>query len=278
MLNASRPRRRELPVIQSVDRAARILHELGSGSPTLGVTELGARLDLAKPTVHGLLRTLEQSGLVSQDVATGRYSLGPRVLQLGNAYLAGSELRARSMLRAGALAGQVDEAVWVCVLVDDAVMVVHHEFRPDDAVQILEVGATVPWHATAFGHAIAAGLPDRELDALLDLPRRALTGRTRTEAAVLRTALATVRDKGIAVENQEANVGDAGIASAIVDHAGRVVGALGVVGPAERLLSRQAKPRLSRAVSDTARVLSRDLGATRAPGPDQRVRHRDPRN
>ena len=54
--------------------------------------------------MHGLLRTLEQSGLVSQDVATGRYSLGPRVLQLGNAYLAGSELRARSMLRAGALA------------------------------------------------------------------------------------------------------------------------------------------------------------------------------
>src|SRR4051812_13083884 len=262
-------------MIQSVDRAARILHELGSGSPTLGVTEIGARLDLAKPTVHGLLRTLEQSGLVSQDVATGRYSLGPRVLQLGNAYLAGSELRARSMLRAGALAGQVDEAVWVCVLVDDAVMVVHHEFRPDDAVQILEVGATVPWHATAFGQAIAAGLPDRELDALLELPRRALTGRTRTEAGALRTALATVRDKGVAVENQEANVGDAGIAAAIVDHAGRVVGALGVVGPAERLLARPAKARLSRAVTDTARVLSRGLGATRAPGPDQRVRHRD---
>ena len=265
-------------MIQSVDRAARILHELGSGSPTLGVTELGARLDLAKPTVHGLLRTLEQSGLVSQDVATGRYSLGPRVLQLGNAYLAGSELRARSMLRAGPLAGQVDEAVWVCVLVDDAVMVVHHEFRPDDAVQILEVGATVPWHATAFGHAIAAGLPDRELAALLELPRRTLTGRTRTDETALRKALEVTRDKGVAVENQEANVGDAGIASAIVDHAGRVVGALGVVGPAERLLARQAKARLARAVTDTARALSRDLGAARAPAADQRVRHRDPRS
>ena len=146
-------------MIQSVDRAARILHELGSGSPTLGVTEIGARLDLAKPTVHGLLRTLEQSGLVSQDVATGRYSLGPRVLQLGNAYLAGSELRSRSMLRAGSLARQVNEAVWVSVLVDDAVMVVHHEFRPDDAVQILEVGATIPWHACALGQAIVAAMP-----------------------------------------------------------------------------------------------------------------------
>src|SRR3954453_18760336 len=203
-------------MIQSVDRAARILHELGSGSPPLGGTEIGARLDLAKPTVHGLLRTLEQSGLVSQDVATGRSSLGPRVLQPANASLAGSELRSRSMLRAGSLARQVNEAVWVSVLVDDAVMVVHHEFRPDDAVQILEVGATIPWHATAFGHAIAAGLPDRELDALLDLPRRALTGRTRTDAVALRKALDVTREKGVAIENQEANVGDAGIASAIV--------------------------------------------------------------
>lgn len=264
-------------MIQSVDRAARILHELGSGSPTLGVTELGARLGLAKPTVHGLLRTLEQGGLVSQDVATGRYSLGPRVLQLGNAYLAGSELRARSMLRASALARDVNEAVWIGVLVDDVVMVVHHEFRPDDAVQILEVGATVPWHATALGHAIAAGLPDRELEELFALPRRALTGRTRTEADALHAALATVREKGFAVENQEANVGDAGIGAPILDHAGRVVGSLGVVGPAERLLQRQAKPKLARAVTDTARAISRDLGASRALPTAPALRHRGPR-
>jgi DNA-binding IclR family transcriptional regulator len=250
-------------MIQSVDRAARILHELGSGSPTLGVTEIGARLDLAKPTVHGLLRTLEQSGLVSQDVATGRYSLGPRVLQLGNAYLAGSELRSRSMLRAGSLARQVNEAVWVSVLVDDAVMVVHHEFRPDDAVQILEVGATIPWHACALGHAIAAYLDEGEVDRMLGKPLRALTGRTRTTPDVLRKALAGVRDKGFAVENQEANVGDAGIAAAVFDHSGRPVGSLGVVGPADRLLARQAKASLSRAVTETARAVSRELGAPR---------------
>ena len=263
-------------MIQSVDRAARILHELGSGSPTLGVTEIGARLGLAKPTVHGLLRTLEHSGLVSQDVATGRYSLGPRVLQLGNAYLAGSELRARSMLRAGALARQVDEAVWVSVLVDDAVMVVHHEFRPDDAVQILEVGATIPWHACALGQAIVAAMPDPEVDVLLGQPLRALTGRTRTTPDAVRKALTTVADKGYAVENQEANVGDAGIAGAIYDHGGRAVGSLGVVGPAERLLQRQARARLSRAVVETARGVSRDLGASRSLPTEGRLTHRNP--
>jgi DNA-binding IclR family transcriptional regulator len=261
-------------MIQSVDRAARILHELGTGSPTLGVTELGARLGLAKPTVHGLLRTLEQSGLVSQDVATGRYSLGPRVLQLGNAYLAGSELRARSMLRAGSLARQVNEAVWVSVLVDDAVMVVHHEFRPDDAVQILEVGATIPWYACALGQAIVAAMPDADADQLLAAPMRALTGRTKTTPEAVRKALATAAGKGFAVENQEANVGDGGIAAAIVDHGQRAVGSLGVVGPAERLLSRQARAKLSRAVVETARAVSRDLGASLTPQPAARVTHR----
>ncbi|MGH8895290.1 MAG: IclR family transcriptional regulator [Actinomycetes bacterium] len=259
-----------------MDRAARILHELGAGSPSLGVTELGARLGLAKPTVHGLLRTLEACGLVRQDVATGRYSLGPGVLQLGNAYLAGSELRARSMLRAGALARQVNEAVWVSVLVDDAVMVVHHEFRPDDAVQILEVGATVPWHACALGHAIVAALPGAEADELLGHPLRALTGRTRTSPEALRKALTATVDRGFAVENQEANVGDGGIAAPVHDHSGRVVGSLGVVGPVERLLQRQARAHLSRAVMDTARAVSRELGASRTPLTGPPVTHAAP--
>jgi DNA-binding IclR family transcriptional regulator len=160
----------------------------------------------------------------------------------------------------------------VTVLVDEVVMVVHHEFRPDDAVQILEVGATVPWHACAFGHAIAAGLPDREVAELLTHPLRALTGRTRTTPEALRTVLATAADKGVAVENQEANVGDAGIAAPILDHANRVVGSLGVVGPADRLLQRQARARLTRAVIDTARAVSRDLGASRLA--EARVTHR----
>ena len=104
---------------------------------------------------------------------------------------------------------------------------------------------------------------------------RALTGRTRTSPEALRKALGTVLDKGFAVENQEANVGDGGIAAAIFDHGGRAVGSLGVVGPAERLLQRQAKARLSRAVVETARAVSRDLGATRALHAEPRATHRN---
>ena len=250
-------------MIQSVERAAAILGVLGSGTPRLGVTEIAERLGLAKPTVYGLLRTLVAHDLVAQDPFTGKYSLGPGVLQLGNAYLDGSELRARSLLWAESLAQRANEAVWVATLSGIRVIVLHHVFRPDNTVQILEVGAAIPWHACALGHAIVAHLRAEESARVMAAERVPLTGRTKTTRAALGQALAQVRRRGYAIEDQEATVGDAGIAAPIVSREGTVAGSIGLVGPAERLLAQTAQDDLVRAVVDSARSISRDLGAGR---------------
>jgi DNA-binding IclR family transcriptional regulator len=250
-------------VTRAVERAAQILLALASGTPRLGVSEISELVDIPKPTVHTMLRTLERHGLVVQEVEGGKYALGPAVLQLGNAYLDGSELRARSASWADRLARQTGEAVWVGVLSGYDVVVVHHAFRPDDLVQILEVGAAVPWHACALGHAIAAGLADDAQKALLAGPVPRLTGRTLTDPEALRRALVDVSERGYAVENQEATLGDAGLAAPVYDWSGRAVGALGIVGPADRLLESGQERRLADAVRSTARALSRDLGAGR---------------
>src|SRR5947209_12962446 len=190
-------------MIQSVQRAAKILAVLGSGTPRLGVTEIADRVGLAKPTVHGLLRTLEKHDLVAQDPDTGKYSLGPAVLLLGNAYLDGSELRARSLLWAESLAQRAGEAVWVATLSGSRVIVLHHVFRPDDTVQILEVGAAIPWHACALGHAIVANLTPGQRSRALSGDLVPLTGRTKTTRSALNRALAQVRQRGYAIEDQE---------------------------------------------------------------------------
>ena len=250
-------------MIQSVERAAAILGALGSGTPRLGVTEIAERVGLAKPTVYGLLRTLEKHDLVVQDPDSGKYSLGPGVLQLGNAYLDGSELRARSLLWAEALAQRANEAVWVATLSGTRVIVLHHVFRPDNTVQILEVGAAIPWHACALGHAIVAQLPATASARVMAGDLVPLTGRTKTTRAALSRALAQVRKNGYAVEDQEATVGDAGVAAPIMNRHGTVAGAIGVVGPVERLLASGTRDELARAVVDAARSVSRDLGAGR---------------
>jgi DNA-binding IclR family transcriptional regulator len=250
-------------MIQSVQRAAQILAVLGSGTPRLGVTEIADRLGLAKPTVHGLLRTLEAHELVAQDPDTGKYSLGPGVLQLGNAYLDGSELRARSLRWAESLAQQANEAVWVATLSGSRVIVLHHVFRPDNTVQILEVGAAIPWHACSLGHAIVASLPAAQRAQALAADLAPLTGRTKTTRGALTRVLGQVRAAGYAIENEEATVGDAGIAAPVLGRDDAVAGAIGVVGSAGRLLAPGTRDELVRAVVAAARAVSRDLGAGR---------------
>src|SRR5918911_2515187 len=168
-------------MVQAVQRAVQILRELASTGPRLGVTELADRLGVAKPTVHALLRTLETEGLVVQDRDSSKYQLGPELVQLGNAYLDTQELRTRSLTWADQLANRTNEAVWVAVLTGDHVLVVHHAFRPEGAVQILEVGASIPWHTCALGKAMVAFLEPSQRKELLDggLPR--LTGQTLTD-------------------------------------------------------------------------------------------------
>lgn len=253
----------ETTMIQSVARAARILKALGSEQARLGVTELAERIGLAKATVYGLLRTLEAHQFVEQDLETGKYRLGPALLQLGNAFLDNHELRARSLLWAESLASRAREAVYVGVLYGPSVLIVHHVFRPDDSVQILEVGAAIPWHACALGKAMVAFLDPDERKELLDggLPR--LTGQTLTDPEVLVGELARIAREGIAVEDQEAILGEAGIASPLFDHHGAVVGAIGLAGPVEHLLPGAAAPDLLAAVKEAARGLSRELGAGR---------------
>jgi DNA-binding IclR family transcriptional regulator len=185
------------------------------------------------------------------------------VLLLGNAYLDGSELRARSLLWAEALAQRANEAVWVASLSGSRVIVLHHVFRPDNTVQILEVGAAIPWHACALGHAIVAQLNDAQRASLLAGELAPLTGRTKTARSALSRVLAQVRRQGYAVEDQEATVGDAGVAAPILGRDGTVAGAIGVVGAADRLLAPATRAELARAVQEAARAVSRDLGAAR---------------
>ena len=262
--DVDKPTRRA--TIQSVDRAARILKVLASGPRRLGVSEIADRLGMTRPTVHGLLQTLQAHGFVEQDRYSDKYQLGAGLLQLGNSYLDLNELRSRSLVQAERLAARADASVRVGVTHGASVVIVHHVFRPDTTLQILEVGAELPLHASALGKAMLAYAPESALADLLSEPLARLTSRTLTPAA-LRDELAAVREQGYARERDEAIIGESSIASPIFDHSGHAVGAIGVVGDTERIMPRGPAKQLTPAVIEAARGVSRELGASRWPAP-----------
>jgi DNA-binding IclR family transcriptional regulator len=251
--------------IQSVDRAVRILKALGEHPGRLGLSDLADRVGLAKTTVHGLLRTLQEHGLVEQHAESDKYQLGPELLQLGNSYLDLNELRSHALAWSEQLATQSGEAVRVGVPHSDSALVVHHVFRPDASLQVLEVGALLPLHATALGKALLAYLDDDVVADLLSgtLPR--LTGHTHIAPAAVRRELASIREIGYAVEREESLLGEGGIAAPIFDRRTEPIGAVGIAGPKERVLRRNRLPQLAAFVVEAARGISRDLGAPRWP-------------
>src|SRR5256714_14874467 len=225
-------------MIQSVDRAARILKALAGGPGRLGVSELSDRIGLAKGTVHGLLRTLQSHGLVEQHPDSDKYQLGPQLLQLSNRYLDLSELRSCPLAYSEALAGRADEAVRVGAFHGDGMLVVHHVFRPDTSLQILEVGSLLPLHATALGKAVLAYLDRDVRDDLVGAKPAKLTGQTLVTAAALGRDLDAVRGRGYALEKEEAVLGEGGVAAPIFDRRSQALGAIGVVGPRDPVLRR----------------------------------------
>ena len=233
--------------VQSIERAAAILHVVAGSGGTLGVTDIAEAVGLAKTTAHSLLRTLLQVGFVEQDPATGRYSLGSALLRLGSS-LDANELRARASNWADALAARSGHAVRLATLAGEEVVVVHHVFRPDDSAQLLEVGTALPANC-ALGKVLRAHSHPH-------------TGsRAGSRAAAVAAELADVRARGWAADRCEPGLG--GIAAPVRGAGGLVVAALGISGPLSALFDARGVPRplVLAMVTDAAHAVSRELGS-----------------
>ena len=253
-------------MIQSIDRAVRVLTAL-QGTRRMSLSELAARLDLAPSTTHGIVRSLVEHGMVVQERGSSRYQLGPAVLRLGNVYLDTLELRSRAIPWAEDLARRTGLAVRTGVLLIDDVVIIHHEPRPDGSRQMPEVGIVIPVHASALGKAMLAFMPEDEKRVLTSGELRSMTGETITSPEPLRDQLDQIRASGVATEQDEAVIGEGSLASPVFDSYGEAVGAIGVVVPSGDL----ERPEIGDLVRDTARAVSRELGAAtwppRPPGP-----------
>src|SRR3954454_9264218 len=248
-------------MIQSVDRAIRVLTAL-QGSRRMPLTELATHLSLPASTTHGLVKTLVAHGMVVQERGSSRYQLGPAVLRLGNVYLDTLELRSKAIPWAEDLARRTGLSVRTGVLLLDDVVIIHHEPRPDGSRQMPEVGIVIPAHASALGKAMLAFLPEDEKRVLTSDELRSMTGETVTSPELLRDQLDQIRSSGVATERDEAVIGESSRASPVFDSYGEAVGAIGVVVPSG---GDPEASEVSDLVRDTARAVSRELGATAWP-------------
>jgi IclR family pca regulon transcriptional regulator len=219
--------------LQSLERGIAVIQVFSRERPALTLSEVARLTGITRATARRILLTLEDVGHVRSD---GRlFSLTPRVLTLGWAYLSSLNLWETAQPMMEELASATNESCSAATLdLPDVVYVARMPTRRIMAIS-LGVGTRLPAHCTGMGRVLLAGLPDAELDAFLAHAHlEAFTDRTITDRGRLREAIETVRRNGWALLDQELEIGLRSVAAPL-RAGGQTVAALNVATAAPRV-------------------------------------------
>ncbi|MEV5435180.1 IclR family transcriptional regulator C-terminal domain-containing protein [Streptomyces sp. NPDC052682] len=141
-------------------RGIAVLQRLTEAGGTLPPSALERETGLARATVDRVTATLARMGYVRLD---GRdVTLTPRLMELGNAYLAALRLPALLSGRADALADELDESVSLAVADRDGIRFIHQATRRRAMSLSFRIGDLLPAERTAPGPLFATEWTDAD--------------------------------------------------------------------------------------------------------------------
>ena len=229
---------------QSLERGLTILSSFSETRPVLGIADLSRAAALNKSTTHRYVATLARLGYLQQDPETRKYSLGPRVVDLGFAAINALEINRVAAPHLQALADETGYTVSMAVLDGADIIYVERRrsgraaagsgSRSGSAMTLslalnLHVGSRLPAYCTSMGKVLLAYQDPAVLRGLLDRTDFARRGpRTLTNREQLTAELATIRDTGVAVNDEELTAGLRSVAAPVRDRTGQVVAAINV--------------------------------------------------
>lgn len=246
-------------MIQSIERAIRLLEAFSPAQPRLSLTDLARRLDLPKSTVHNILKTLANHGYVER-VEGDRYALGTAPIVLAQAARVSVELRDRAAPLLRELADGSRETVYLTSFEGDHVLYVYAIETRSRLLARSALGDRGPMHCTSVGKAVLAELDD---DAVAEIVARrglpSFTAHTITSPEDLAAELERTRARGHAVDAQEHELGTYCLGAAIRDGRGQVIGACSLSGRDPRIVDARLEE-LVTPLLFTAQEISRRMG------------------
>lgn len=247
---------------QALTRAVDVLQMVADAPTPPTLARLLTQTDLTRPTLHRILQSLTQLGLLEHG-ADKAYRPGIRLVTLARKALSENDIRRLARNALVQLRDTTGETVHLAVPVEGG-MVYIDKIESSQVVRMDSViGTTVSLHSTSVGKAFLSQLPEGEARALIEAaPRAAHTKFTSTEPAAILAKVGEARRAGYVFDDQENEIGICCFGAAIQDEQGRPVAAISISVPMFRLREDPAfyAGPLMRAVAD----LSAQIGFTPA--------------
>ncbi|HTT91255.1 MAG TPA: IclR family transcriptional regulator C-terminal domain-containing protein [Acidimicrobiales bacterium] len=246
--------------VRSLARGLDVIKAFGPDSPQMTLSEVARATGLSRAAARRFLLTLVDLGYMRSD---GReFSLRPKVLELGYAYLAGFSLNEVAAPHLEDLVAQTRESSSVAVLDGEEIVYVVRVPTKRIMVASISVGTRFPAYATSMGRALLAYLPEEQLEMYLkNAHLQPITKRTLTDPERLRELLRTVRAQGYATTDQELEEGLRSAAVPLRDAGGTVVAAMNISVHASRVTMDELRRNLVPQLMATSRLIETDLAA-----------------
>ncbi len=226
--------------LATVERAVAVLRVLADAPRDLGNNEIARSVGTNPSTVSRLLATLAQDELVRRIPDSGRFRLGPRLVELGNAALARVDLRQLARPHLELLTAATGETATLSVPGEHTAITVDFVQSPSTVRSVAVVGRRSVTHATAIGKVLLAHSGELPSGPLAAYTRRTITDPQQLATEVARTAQ---RGWGQALGEREDDLN--AVAAPVLDASATLVALLGVQGPAARF-----GPRAMRAAAE----------------------------
>lgn len=212
--------------VRAVDRALDILLAFRPGEADLSAAELLRRVDLSRPTLYRLLRTLQARGFVVASGQPQRFGLGPSVAQLTHAWSTGQDFVER--------ARPVMQSLWEAT--GETVALMLHTGH--ERVCVAELPSPQPLsfrRGVGHRHQVLLGASGRAIVAFVPEPSAYLAGLPHKKRAAYAQELERIRRDGYAVSREELIAGAVAMAVPLLSSTGEVQGSLAVYGPSARM-------------------------------------------
>lgn len=248
--------------ISALSRGLSILQAFCPSSPRMGITEIANKTKLSKSTVFRLIHTLCSLGYIIPSAEEKKFTLGPKVLELGFAVLSSLELREVAQPYLQQLSQRTKETVNLAIL-EGWKLIYIERIKTHQILNInLHVGSSLELFNTAMGRVLAAfqdeDWTNQYLRYLENVPE-ALPYRENKGKKLL-LILEGVRKNSYALNNEELTPGLRSIASPIKDREGRVVGAVNIAVSSGLYSLQRLKKELILPLQETTRAISQALG------------------
>jgi IclR family pca regulon transcriptional regulator len=248
--------------VQSLERGLSVITAFSHDRPRMTLSEVAAVTGLTRATARRFLLTLQRLGYVTSDERV--FSLSPRTLELGYAYLSSTPFWDLAIPHMETLVDRLHESSSISVLdVDDIVYVARVPTKRIMTIS-LAVGSRLPAYCTSMGRVLLAGLRPEAFDAYLArVELTPLTARTVVVEEALRRIIDDVRSQGWAMVDQELEEGVRSVSAPLRDAHDRVIGALNVSAHATRTTLSELQRTFVPALLETAALINGGLARRR---------------